>query len=114
MKGALLRVWYQGADAYEELTGEAGIWTMGQVVWMDAVGLGLTLWQGCFEEDISRLWLRWCDRAGNIILTGTEGMEVEKARADRLATQLRALGSIQSVIEGEISMNLSHSLRLRD
>ncbi len=106
MNGALLRVWHWGPEGYTELTSAAGIRTIGQVVWLAEVGLGLTLWEGCFEEDISRLWLRWCDLEGNVLLTGAEGMElerqradveksradVEKSRADRLAAQLRALG----------------------
>ncbi len=99
MNGALLRVWHQENGRYTELTSEAGIRTIGQVVWLEAVGVGLTLWEGCFEEDVSRLWVRWCDREGNILPTGAEGMdiehqraEVEKSRADRLAAKLRALG----------------------
>lgn len=69
------------------------------------VELGLTLWQGEFEnrEDA---WLRWQDADGNLILTGAERAEqaeqqaeqerqrAEQAeqRAQRLAAQLRALG----------------------
>ncbi len=42
-----------------------------QETWLEQVGLGLTLWQGEFEGR-SDLWLRWCDREGNILLTGDE------------------------------------------
>jgi Uma2 family endonuclease len=31
--------------------------------WLPQVGLGLTLWQGTFEE-IQDEWLRWCDESG--------------------------------------------------
>ena len=76
------------------------------------VGLSLRLWYGAFE-DKTTLWLRWCDREGNLILTGAEraiqaenraeqasiraGQEQERANqadalAKRLADQLRALG----------------------
>ena len=72
---------------------------------LSQVGLSLTLWYGAFE-DISAMWLRWCDAAGEIILTGAERAEQEhqraedahlraqqaQQRADRLAAQLRALG----------------------
>ncbi|MFB8791187.1 MAG: Uma2 family endonuclease [Potamolinea sp.] len=74
-------------------------------MWLEQVGLGLTLWQGEFEgrEDI---WLRWCYQDGNILLTGDELTEqaenraqeaenrVQEAetRAQLLAEQLRALG----------------------
>jgi hypothetical protein len=73
--------------------------------WLEQVGLGLTLWRGVFEgkEDV---WLRWCDRDGNLLPTGTERaeraesqlqetqalLEQERRRAELLAEQLRALG----------------------
>jgi Uma2 family endonuclease len=87
--------------------------------WLPGVGLGLTTWQGTFEEK-EALWLRWCDRNGAVILTGKERAEQERQRAEqerqraeqerqraeqeqrakeeavqrlkRLAAQLRALG----------------------
>jgi Putative restriction endonuclease len=49
--------------------------------WLDAVGLGLRLWQGTFE-DFEATWLRWCDRDGRLIPTGTEGREQERQRAE--------------------------------
>jgi hypothetical protein len=54
--------------------------------------LGLTLWEGQFEEAVTRLWLRWCDRQGQVISTGTERADAERLRADRLAEKLRELG----------------------
>ncbi|MGC1308633.1 MAG: Uma2 family endonuclease [Phormidesmis sp.] len=99
MAGALLRVWSIAASGYSELTPAAGVVQTGEMVWLDAVGLGLTLWQGPFEESVSRLWLRWCDRDGQVIPTGAEGQfaerqraEAERQRADRLAERLRAMG----------------------
>lgn len=52
--------------------------------WLEQVGLGLTLWQGVFEGK-ANTWLRWCDREGNIILSGAERAEQEHQRAERLA-----------------------------
>lgn len=48
-------------------------------MWLEQVGLGLTLWQGEFEgrEDI---WLRWCYQDGNILPTGDELAEQAKHR----------------------------------
>lgn len=73
--------------------------------WLEQVELGLTLWEGEFEgkQDI---WLRWCDRSGNLLLTGDEQLALERQekeqqqrraeqaeqRAEKLAEQLRALG----------------------
>ncbi len=113
MQGALLRVWALAGGLYSELTPPEGIRAAGQPVWLAAIGLGLTLWEGQFEEAVTRLWLRWCDQAGQVIPTGAERADTaeqrahaEKARADqeqqkaqqeaqrsaRLAEQLRALG----------------------
>ncbi|MEW6368931.1 MAG: Uma2 family endonuclease [Acidobacteriota bacterium] len=62
------------------------------------VGLGLKLWDGVYE-DRRATWLRWCDRDGNVLPTGQERADEEKvraerelARAERLASQLRAAG----------------------
>ncbi|MDX2244191.1 MAG: Uma2 family endonuclease [Leptolyngbyaceae cyanobacterium bins.302] len=113
MNGAILRVWTIAAGRYTELTPPAGIQQAGQSVWLETVGLGLMLWEGKFEEAVTRLWLRWCDRDGQPIPTGAEGQEqerqraeaerqraeverqraeAERQRAERLAAQLRSLG----------------------
>lgn len=66
--------------------------------WLVEVGIGLTLWNGVYENKTD-LWLRWCDREGNLISTGGERAkqerqraEQEHQRAERLAEKLRALG----------------------
>ncbi|WP_416674509.1 Uma2 family endonuclease [Egbenema bharatensis] len=99
MNGALLRVWTLTAGQYDELTPPEGIDVVEQSVWLETVGLGLTLWQGAFEDDVPRLWLRWCDESGQVIPTGAEQAESERQRAeserqraDRLAEKLRELG----------------------
>ena len=92
MNGALLRVWMISPVGYQELTTAEGIVNTDQSVWLEGAGMGLTLWEGTFEEDVSRLWLRWCDRSGQVIPTGAEGQEIERQRADRLAERLRAMG----------------------
>ena len=92
MNEALLRVWSIAPSGYTELTPVEGITQIGQSVWLDAAGIGLALWEGQFEEDVTRLWLRWCDREGQVISTGAEGREIERQRADRLAERLRAMG----------------------
>jgi Uma2 family endonuclease len=106
MRGALLRVWTISPLGYTELTPPEGIVAIGQSIWLAGVGLGLTLWQGQFEEAVTRLWLRWCDRNGQVISTGAEGQEQERQRAEqerqraeqerqraeRLAERLRSMG----------------------
>ena len=56
------------------------------------------MWEGEYEG-VKAVWLRWCDREGNVIPTGAElaeaeraRAEAERARAERLAARLRALG----------------------
>ena len=58
----------------------------------------MRLWEGEYEG-VKAVWLRWCDREGNVIPTGAElaeaerqRAEAERARAERLAARLRALG----------------------
>ena len=99
MNEALLRVWSISPEGYLELSPPQGMRELGQVVWLNAAGIGLTLWEGQFEEEVTRLWLRWCEREGRVIPTGAEGQaierlraETERQRADRLAERLRAMG----------------------
>jgi hypothetical protein len=87
-----VRVWSNSFGQYTELTPATGLSEVGQMVWLEGVELGLTLWAGQFEEDVTRVWLRWCDREGQVILTGAEGREIERQRAERLAERLREMG----------------------
>lgn len=51
--------------------------------WLPKVGLGLTLWSGTFEGKQYDRWLRWCDRDGNLLLTGSEQAAQEAQRAEQ-------------------------------
>ena len=82
MNGALLRIWGLVSGQYVELTPTAGITEVGQATLLTTIGVGLTLWEGPFEETISRQWLRWCDPQGEILPTGAEGKAIEQQRAD--------------------------------
>ena len=106
MNGALLRIWKRTANSYIELTPPSGITDIEQSAQLDTLGLGLALWEGQYEEAVTRQWLRWCDSKGQLLPTGAEGKaierqraeaekqraEAEKQRADRLAAKLRKLG----------------------
>lgn len=74
MNGALLRIW--------ALTTGSRYAEMAEPFYLEAVGLGLTLWEGEFEGN-SGLWLRWCDRNGAVVPTGKERAEQERQRADQ-------------------------------
>jgi len=73
--------------------------------WLEQVGLGITLWEGEFE-DRQDTWLRWCYQDGTVLLTGDEHAQQERQRAQQerqraeqaeqrtqlLADRLRAMG----------------------
>jgi hypothetical protein len=96
LNGSLLKVWELTGKKYVELP---------EPFWLESVGLGLRSWEGTFENQPG-VWLRWCDREGQVIATGSERAETESQRAaaesqradaesqraDRLAEQLRSMG----------------------
>ncbi|WP_287130973.1 hypothetical protein [Candidatus Cyanaurora vandensis] len=57
-------------------------------VWIEGVELYLGLWYGFWSKS-TQGWLRWHDPAGNPVLAPEE---LERQRAERLATKLRELG----------------------
>jgi hypothetical protein len=91
----LLRVFELRAHQYHEKSD----------AYLDALGIGLTLWDGAYEGKRD-YWLRWYASDGTVIPTGFERAEQERERAEqereraeqaeakasRLAERLRALG----------------------
>jgi hypothetical protein len=67
-----LRVFALSKGKYEPIAPE----------WLPQVGLGLTLWQGTYEGK-EETWLRWCDKQGQLILTGAEARQQEQQRAEQ-------------------------------
>ncbi|NES18435.1 MAG: Uma2 family endonuclease [Symploca sp. SIO3E6] len=57
------------------------------IVWLADLEIGLGIWEGVFEG-IPGSWLRWCDRAGNWLLTDTE--QAEKSKEEAQAQLLQA------------------------
>ncbi|NJR64407.1 MAG: Uma2 family endonuclease [Leptolyngbyaceae cyanobacterium CRU_2_3] len=72
LNGSLMKVW--------ELTGKQYV-EVPEPFWLEFVGLGLKLWEGIFEDQAG-VWLRWCDRNGQVIPTGGEGREIERQRTE--------------------------------
>lgn len=67
--------------------------------WIESLGLFLGVWSGKKAEQNGN-WLRWWDRAGNLLLWGSELVEQQRQltnlaeqRANKLAEKLRSLGS---------------------
>jgi hypothetical protein len=65
---------------------------MKEPIWFPEIGLGLSLWQGKFEE-LELTWLRWVDGSRQPIPTGAERAEQERQRAETLALRLARLGA---------------------
>ncbi len=72
LRGGVLRVLERKGSDYVPLPDN----------WLPGVGLGVTLWQGTYAG-VEAVWLRWCDRDGNLIPTGAERAEQEKQRAEQ-------------------------------
>lgn len=58
--------------------------------WFPEIGLGLCLWEGAYDG-LQAQWLRWCDRDGQILLTGRESAILQAQRADTEAQRADAL-----------------------
>jgi Uma2 family endonuclease len=82
LNGSLLKVWALQQKKYVELPAP---------YWLESVELGLMLWEGTFEGR-QDLWLRWCDRDGNVIPTGAERADEAEQKVQKLAERLRAMG----------------------
>ncbi|NER35839.1 MAG: hypothetical protein F6J93_17935 [Oscillatoria sp. SIO1A7] len=49
---------------------------------IEPLGVELGLWRGSYQNQ-TQLWLRWWDSQGNLLLTGREQTEIERARTER-------------------------------
>ncbi|NES25495.1 MAG: Uma2 family endonuclease [Symploca sp. SIO3E6] len=59
------------------------------MVWLADLEIGLGIWEGVFE-DVPGHWLRWCDSAGNWLLTDTEQERTAKEQERAAKEQERA------------------------
>jgi Uma2 family endonuclease len=90
MNGALVKVFAISADGYVELSPALTADSRDRI-WLSSVRIGLTLWEGQFEDEVTRTWLRWCDREGQVIPTGAELAKEAELRAE--GAELRAEGA---------------------
>ncbi len=49
---------------------------------IERLGVELGLWQGTYQNQ-TQLWLRWWDKEGNLLLTGWEQTELERAKTEK-------------------------------
>jgi hypothetical protein len=59
--------------------------------WVDSMGLFLGTWQGT-KEARTGYWLRWWDRAGNLLPWAVEQIEQERQQKERLIAYLQSQG----------------------
>jgi hypothetical protein len=82
-----------GPQALHVFESRGGEYVRLETPWFPVLGLGLTLWSGVFQG-VEATWLRWCDRDGNLLLTGEEWARQAEAQA-RLASE-RARGQAEA------------------
>lgn len=74
---------------------------------IETLGVELGVWQGSYQNQV-QLWLRWWDGKGNLLLTGAERAEIEKARAERAEQKVeKALLVQKNAISKLLAMGLS-------
>ena len=76
---------------------------------LDGVGLGLTLWEGAYEG-VTEVWLRWTDRDGSLLLTGSERAQSEALRAQSEAQRASAEAQ-RANFEAQHAARLAEKLR---
>ena len=105
---AKARVWKLSpeGDYPEELS--QSIHNIGDVIWLEEIGLGLTLWQGQYEQKVDRAWFRWCDAEGTVYPTGAE-----RARLANRRVELESNRAEEEKIRAEISDRSAEESRLR-
>ena len=100
----LLRVFGLHEGQYHELSPVLGKDAQA-LYWLEQINLGLSVKSGEYEGK-QDTWLRWCDRQGEIYLTGSElakqaselarqadlKLIQERQKSERLAEKLRSLG----------------------
>jgi Uma2 family endonuclease len=71
----------QGKLRVYELQGNDYV-LMDTPAYLERIGLGVTVWHGSYEGK-EEIWLRWCDRQGNLIPTGRELVEQERKEKEQ-------------------------------
>jgi hypothetical protein len=94
--------------------------TKQNAIWLEQVGLGLTLWSGTYEGKTEE-WLRWCDRNGQVIPTGAEKAkaaeqqaEIARQQAETARQQAEIAQKRAEELLAELEAERERSQRLRD
>ena len=119
---AKAKVWKLSPDGnYSEELAQS-IYNIGEVIWLEEIGFGLTLWQGEYGEKVARAWVRWCDAEGTVYLTGTERarvadrraeLESNRAEEERLRAELADQRAEEEKLRAELSNRRAEEERLR-
>jgi hypothetical protein len=77
------------------------------------VGLGLTLWEGSYEDQHDT-WLRWCDEQGVVIPTGVERAAQAEERAAQAEERAAEEAAARRQAEAELERLRAELARMRD
>jgi Uma2 family endonuclease len=72
----------------------------GPQIWIAELGIGLGIWQGAYNGEQTRRWIRWCDQQGNWFPTHAEREALEAQRAD-LEAQRANLADQRAELEAQ-------------
>ncbi|MCY7321289.1 MAG: Uma2 family endonuclease [Phormidesmis sp. CAN_BIN36] len=74
-------------------------------IWLTDLEIGLGIWRGEFEG-VTAAWLRWCDRAGDWLLTDTEQaqQQTEYERQAKEQAQTQLLQAAQNLLSTGMEM----------
>jgi Uma2 family endonuclease len=85
---------------------------------IEEMGVELGVWQGYYQNQ-EQFWLRWWDRQGNLLLTGSERANLEQQRAERAeqaqrdaVPQLLAMGLSVEQVAQALSLSVETVQRL--
>ncbi|NET59217.1 MAG: Uma2 family endonuclease [Symploca sp. SIO2E6] len=80
------------------------------MVWLADLEIGLGIWEGVFE-DVPGYWLRWCDGAGNWLLTDTEQSEQRLEQSEQRLEQERAAKEQERAAKEQAEAKLMQAAR---
>lgn len=80
------------------------------LIWLAELEIGLGIWEGEFD-DLPGFWLRWCDQAGEWLLTDTEQAQLAKEQ-ERLAKEQVLLLQEQERLAREQALLIQEQERL--
>ncbi|NET59206.1 MAG: hypothetical protein F6K47_24615 [Symploca sp. SIO2E6] len=80
------------------------------IAWLADLEIGLGIWEGVFQN-VPGYWLRWCDRAGNWLLTDIEKLEQRLEQSEQRLEQKRAAKKRERAVKEQADAKLMQAAR---